>query len=202
MNEFFKFCFDVLISFVALILFTPFIILISIIGVMFQGFPIFFIHERLGKNGIPFKMIKLRTMKNGPSLSSKNDEKRLTTWGKLLRNTSIDELPVFLNVLKRDMSVVGPRPMPTKYLPRFNKKQIVRLNVKPGITGLAQISGRNKISWEKRFELDAEYVRSNTFLKDLKILILTFYVVFRRKGIESEESEIMPEFLGEEKNSE
>ena len=202
MNEFFKFCFDVLISFVALILFTPFIILISIIGVMFQGFPIFFIHERLGKNGIPFKMIKLRTMKNGPSLSSKNDEKRLTPWGKLLRNTSIDELPVFLNVLKRDMSVVGPRPMPTKYLPRFNKKQIVRLNVKPGITGLAQISGRNKISWEKRFELDAEYVRSNTFLKDLKILILTFYVVFRRKGIESEESEIMPEFLGEEKNSE
>lgn len=202
MNEFFKFCFDVLISFVALILFTPFIILISIIGIMFQGFPIFFIHERLGKNGIPFKMIKLRTMKNGPSLSSKNDEKRLTPWGKLLRNTSIDELPVFLNVLKRDMSVVGPRPMPTKYLPRFNKKQIVRLNVKPGITGLAQISGRNKISWEKRFELDAEYVRSNTFLKDLKILILTFYVVFRRKGIESEESEIMPEFLGEEKNSE
>ena len=202
MNEFFKFCFDVLISIIVLILLTPFIILISIIGVIIQGFPIFFIHERLGKNGIPFKMIKLRTMKNGPSLSSKNDEKRLTPWGKLLRNTSIDEIPVFLNVLKRDMSVVGPRPMPTKYLLRFNKKQIVRLNVKPGITGLAQISGRNKISWEKRFELDAEYVRSNTFLKDLKILILTFYVVFRRKGIESEKSEIMPEFFGEEKKSE
>ncbi len=202
MNEFFKFCFDVLISIIVLILLTPFIILISIIGVIIQGFPIFFIHERLGKNGIPFKMIKLRTMKNGPSLSSKNDEKRLTPWGKLLRNTSIDEIPVFLNVLKRDMSVVGPRPMPTKYLLRFNKKQIVRLNVKPGITGLAQISGRNKISWEKRFELDAEYVRSNTFLKDLKILILTFYVVLRRKGIESEKSEIMPEFFGEEKKSE
>ena len=202
MNKLLKIFFDVVISFFALLVFSPLIIIISIISYTIQGLPIFFVHERLGINGRPFKMIKLRTMKNGPSLSAKSDEKRLTEWGRFLRKTSIDEIPVFINVLKGNMSMVGPRPLPIKYLSRFNNTQILRLNVKPGITGLAQINGRNEISWEDRFKLDIKYVNNNSVFIDFKIMILTFIIVFKGIGIKSKESEIMPEFFGDNQSCE
>jgi sugar transferase EpsL len=190
---------DIILSLIGLIILAPIIIATSILSVIFQGLPVFFFHQRLGKNGKLFTLIKLRTMSNGPSLSAKHDITRLTNWGRILRKTSIDELPVLINVLKGEMSLVGPRPLPIKYLQRFNTFQIKRLNVSPGITGLAQINGRNYLSWEKRFEYDVYYVRNRTFLLDIKILFLTVLLVFRGIGISSKDQEIMPEFMGENK---
>ena len=141
-------------------------------------------------------MVKFRTMDNGHSLSAKHDIIRLTPWGRVLRRTSIDELPVLFNVIKGDMSLVGPRPMPTKYLPRFNKSQIKRLKVKPGITGLAQVTGRNSLSWEERFELDVKYVKQNSLIGDLIIILKTLFTVIKGKDIEASDQEIMPEFMG------
>ena len=134
----------------------------------------------------------------GPSFSAKDDVKRITSLGRLLRKTSLDEIPVLLNVIKGDMSLVGPRPMPLKYLKRFNGHQIKRLNIKPGITGLAQISGRNNLSWEKRFDLDVEYLSKQSLAFDTLILLKTFMIVFKGDGVNAVESEIMPEFMGNE----
>ena len=169
------------------------------ISIIFQGFPILFHHERLGRNGQPFTMVKFRTMSNGNSLSAKHDITRLTAWGRVLRRTSIDELPVLFNVIKGEMSLVGPRPMPTKYLPRFNKSQIKRLNVKPGITGLAQVTGRNSLSWEEKFELDVKYVKQNSLIGDLMIILKTLFTVIKGKNVEASDQEIMPEFMGSKK---
>ena len=192
--------FDVLASMIGLIILSPIILIAAVISVISQGFPIFFHHERLGRDGFPFTMVKFRTMDNGHSLSAKHDITRLTPWGRVLRRTSIDELPVlFFNVIKGDMSLVGPRPMPTKYLPRFNKSQIKRLNVKPGITGLAQVTGRNSLSWEERFELDVKYVKQNSLIGDLIIILKTLFTVIRGKDIEARDQEIMPEFMGSKK---
>jgi len=171
-------------------------IVVGIISILYQGFPILFSHERLGKDGRPFTMIKFRTMESGKSLSAEHDIIRLTPWGRVLRRTSIDELPVLFNVIKGDMSLVGPRPMPIKYLSRFNESQILRLKVKPGITGLAQVTGRNSLSWEERFQLDVQYVKHNSFVGDLKIILKTFFIVIKGKNVDAEEQEIMPEFLG------
>jgi lipopolysaccharide/colanic/teichoic acid biosynthesis glycosyltransferase len=181
---------------IGLIILSPIILITAVISVISQGFPIFFHHERLGKDGHPFTMVKFRTMDNGHSLSAKHDITRLTSWGRVLRKTSIDELPVLFNVIKGDMSLVGPRPMPTKYLPRFNKSQINRLNVKPGITGLAQVTGRNSLSWEERFALDVNYVKNNSFMGDLIIILKTLIVVFKGKNVDANNQEIMPEFMG------
>jgi len=188
--------FDVLASTIGLIILSPIILITAVISVISQGFPIFFHHERLGKDGHPFTMVKFRTMDSGHSLSAKHDITRLTPWGRVLRRTSIDELPVLFNVIKGDMSLVGPRPMPTKYLPRFNKSQIQRLNVKPGITGLAQVTGRNSLSWEERFALDVNYVKNNSFMGDLIIILKTLIVVFKGKNVDANNQEIMPEFMG------
>ena len=125
--------FDVFVSILGLLILFPIILIAAVISVISQGFPILFHHERLGRDGHPFTMVKFRTMSNGDSLSAKHDITRLTPWGRVLRRTSIDELPVLFNVIKGDMSLVGPRPMPTKYLLRFNKSQIKRLNVKPAL---------------------------------------------------------------------
>ena len=194
--------FDVLASMIGLIILSPIILIAAVISVISQGFPIFFHHERLGKDGHPFTMVKFRTMDNGHSLSAKHDITRLTPWGRVLRRTSIDELPVlFFNVIKGDMSLVGPRPMPTKYLPRFNASQIKRLNVKPGITGLAQVTGRNSLSWEERFELDVKYVKQNSLIGDLIIILKTLFTVIKGKDVEASDQEIMPEFMGSKKEA-
>lgn len=188
--------FDIFSSSLGLILLLPIMIVVGIISILYQGFPILFAHERLGKDGRPFTMIKFRTMESGKSLSAEHDIIRLTPWGRVLRRTSIDELPVLFNVIKGDMSLVGPRPMPIKYLSRFNESQILRLKVKPGITGLAQVTGRNSLSWEERFQLDVQYVKHNSFVGDLKIILKTFFIVIKGKNVDAEEQEIMPEFLG------
>jgi len=175
---------------------SPGLIVISIISIIFQGFPVFFLHDRLGKNGIVFTMVKFRTMNNESSLSAEHDITRLTEWGRILRKTSIDELPVLINVIKGDMSLVGPRPLPIKYLSRFNSFQKKRMDVKPGITGLAQVNGRNQLSWEDRFSYDIEYINKKSFFLDLWIIIKTLYIVIFHKNVDSESQEIMPEFIG------
>ena len=192
----FKILFDFSASFFGLVLLLPVLFVTSIISVIFQGFPIFFLHERLGKNGVTFTMVKFRTMNNGLSQSAEHDITRLTRWGRFLRKTSIDELPVLINVIKGDMSLVGPRPLPVKYLSRFNSLEKKRMDVKPGITGLAQVNGRNQLSWEDRFNYDVEYTNKKSFFLDLGIIIKTLYIVIFRKNVDSESQEIMPEFMG------
>ena len=198
MYKLLKRLFDLFFGLIILFFITPVIITICIVSVIIHGFPIFFIHERLGLNGKPFKMVKFRSMLIGPSISAEKDVKRITKLGRLLRKTSLDEVPVLLNVIKGDMSLVGPRPMPLKYLKRFNAHQIKRLNIKPGITGLAQISGRNSLSWQEKFDLDIKYLSKQSFIFDLYILIKTFIIVFKGVGISPDKSEIMPEFMGNE----
>ena len=193
--------FDIFISLLILIFFSPLLILITLLNIIFQGFPVIFLHSRLGKNGKSFELIKFRSMINGPSLSAEHDIKRITKWGRILRRTSIDELPVLLNVLKGEMSLVGPRPLPVKYLGRFNFFQKKRLHVLPGITGLAQVKGRNHLSWEERFNYDVDYVKNQSFILDIKILLFTIIIVFRGIGVTSKEQEIMPEFLGEKSSN-
>ena len=191
--------FDIFFSFLCLLILSPLILIISVFSYIIQGNPILFIHSRLGQNGKPFKIIKFRTMINKPSVSAKDDEGRLTIWGRFLRRTSLDEILALYNVVKGDMSIVGPRPMPVKYYTRFNNNQLKRFLIKPGITGLAQIKGRNKISWDERFKLDVDYVNCNSFFLDVKIIFTTFFIVLKGVGIKSKDSEIMPEFLGTEK---
>ena len=196
----FKVLFDFLTCFFGLMLLLPVLIITAVISRIFQGSPVFFLHKRLGKDGIIFTMVKFRTMINGPSLGAEHDITRLTRWGRLLRKTSIDELPVLFNVIKGDMSLVGPRPLPVKYLSRFNSLQKKRMDVKPGITGLAQINGRNHLSWEDRFNYDVEYTRKKSFLLDLDIIFKTLFLVLLRKNISSKSQEIMPEFMGTTRN--
>ena len=198
MHKFLKRLLDLTFSLIILFFISPVMIIICLICVITHGFPIFFIHERLGLNGKPFKMIKFRSMLVGPSISAEDDVKRITKFGRLLRKTSLDEVPVLFNVIKGNMSLVGPRPMPLKYLKRFNDYQIMRLNIKPGITGLAQISGRNNLSWERKFSLDIKYLSKQSFAFDIYILLKTFMIVFKGIGVNSLESEIMPEFMGNE----
>ena len=135
-------------------------------------------------------------MTNERSQSAEHDITRLTNWGRFLRKTSIDEIPVLFNVIKGDMSLVGPRPLPTKYLTRFNSFQKKRMKLKPGITGLAQVNGRNHLSWEDRFDYDINYINNKSFFLDINIIFRTLYLVVFRKNIEGKSQEIMPEFMG------
>ena len=192
--------FDIITTLIGLIIFTPLLLLISIAIIVFDGFPIIFVQPRLGKNKFFFNIIKFRTMKIGDSNSSKDDEFRQTLLGKYLRKTSLDELPVLINVLKGDMSLVGPRPLLIKYSERFNNFQNRRHEVLPGITGLAQINGRNQISWEEKFNYDVQYIDENNFLLDIKILLKTVRSVLLFKGTSPEGKDIMPEFMGSEEN--
>ena len=196
-----KRCFDLIASTFGIVILLPLIILTFLISMIVQGFPILFCQQRIGKNGIPFTLMKFRTMSNEKSLSAIHDISRLTNWGRFLRRTSIDELPALFHVMKGDMSLVGPRPLPLKYLNRFDDYQIKRIEVKPGITGLAQINGRNHLSWEKRFEYDVQYTNNNSFLIDLNIIIKTILLVIRGKNIHAKRQEIMPEFMGSKKKS-
>ena len=163
-----------------------------------KGAGAFFTQERPGRNGKIFKVIKFKTMTderdvNGDLLP---DEQRLTKVGKLIRSTSVDELPQLINVLKGDMALIGPRPLLPQYLPLYNKEQARRHEVRPGITGWAQVNGRNAISWAKEFELDVWYVDHCSFILDLRIIVLTIKKVFVREGISSETSATMEPFTG------
>lgn len=192
--------FDLLLSIFGLLVFSPLLLVLSICIVIFDGFPIFFIQTRLGKNKVPFNIIKFRTMKLGESISSKDDQKRQTALGKVLRRTSLDELPVLINVIKGNMSLVGPRPLLIKYKDRFSSFQDRRHEVLPGITGLAQIKGRNQISWEDKFNYDIEYIDQRTFMLDIIILVKTIGLVLLFKGTSPNSQDIMPEFMGLKEN--
>ena len=190
--------FDRLTSLFLLIILSPLLVFVAILVFLNLGFPVIFCHERAGLNGKPFKLYKFRSMTNefnqiGELLPP---DQRLTKFGLFLRSTSFDEIPSLINVLIGDMSFVGPRPLLLEYLPLYSVEQNLRHSVKPGITGLAQVNGRNAISWSKRFSLDVKYVRKKSFLMDLKILFLTIWKVFNRNGITPTNEKIMKAFSG------
>ena len=197
-RKFFKRFFDVLLSGCALIVFSPVLLIVAVLVRTKLGSPVIFCQERPGKNEKIFRMYKFRSMtdarnENGELLP---DEVRLTRLGRILRSTSLDELPELWNILKGDMSIVGPRPLLVKYLPLYNEEQRHRHDVRPGLTGLAQVNGRNAITWEDRFAYDVRYVSRITAWGDLKILFQTVYRVARREGISSGSSATMEEFRG------
>ena len=190
---------DILCSLFGLILLSPILIIVSILVYFKLGSPIFFIQKRIGKDNKEFKMIKFRSMKNVKNEFGEDlpDEERLTSFGKKLRSLSIDELPELLNVLKGDMSLVGPRPLLVEYLKLYSDEQIRRHEMRPGITGLAQVNGRNAISWSERFKLDVTYVDTYSLLLDIKILFMTVYKVIKRDGISQEGNATMESFTGD-----
>jgi sugar transferase EpsL len=184
-----------------LILISPVLILVAILVRTNLGSPILFSQERPGHQSQPFKMYKFRTMtdQRDPEGQLLPDADRLTPFGKLLRSTSLDELPELFNVLKGDMSLIGPRPLLMRYLDRYTPTQARRHEVKPGITGWAQVNGRNAIDWERKFELDVWYVDNLSFFLDCKILFLTFQKVFKKEGISQTGQATMQEFMGSSK---
>lgn len=204
MKNFFKRLFDIVMSMVMLVLLSPFLIIIFIMVKYKLGSPAIFKQERPGLdkndgNGSKvFTMLKFRTMTDEKDVEGNllADEKRLTAFGKALRKTSLDELPELWNILKGDMSFVGPRPLLVKYLDRYTTEQSRRHLVRPGLTGWAQVNGRNAISWEEKFKLDLWYVDNWTLWLDFKILFMTVNKVFKREGISSSDSATMEEFMG------
>lgn len=198
---FFKRFYDIVLSALALVILSPILLILIVLGaIKMKGNP-FFTQQRPGKKEKTFKLIKFRTMtcekdENGNLLP---DEKRLTKYGKILRSTSLDELPELINIFIGNMSIVGPRPLLVQYLPLYNEEQKRRHNVRPGLTGYAQVNGRNAITWEEKFKLDVEYTKTISFLGDIKILLKTVFAVLKKEGINSESSVTMEEFKGTEK---
>lgn len=195
---FIKRFFDFILSLVAIIILSPVFIVIALLVRVKLGSPILFKQERPGLNEKIFKMYKFRTMTSEVDEEGNllPDEVRLTSFGQLLRSTSLDELPGLFNIFKGDMSIVGPRPLLVKYLPLYSDEQKHRHDVRPGLTGLAQVNGRNAISWEDKFKYDVEYTKNVTFMNDLKIIFETILKVIKRDGISSETSVTMEEFKG------
>ena len=192
---------DFILSLIALIVLSPLMIIIGILVRIKLGKPVIFKQKRPGKNEKIFTLYKFRTMtdekdEQGNLLA---DEKRLTKFGKFLRSTSLDELPELWNILKGEMAIVGPRPLLVEYLPLYNEEQKHRHDIKPGLTGLAQISGRNAIQWEEKFKEDIEYVNNTTFIQDTKIILKTFIKVFKRDGINQEGNATIRKFEGVKK---
>lgn len=194
----FKRMIDFTLSLCALIVLSPLLLILIILGAMFMGGNPFFVQARPGKNEKIFMLIKFRTMSNKKDDNGNllSDEIRLNTYGKFLRASSLDELPELINILKGDMSIVGPRPLLVCYLPRYNEEQKHRHDVRPGLTGYAQAHGRNAISWEDKFAMDVWYTKNITFLGDVKIIWDTVMAVLKRDGISSETSATMEEFMG------
>ena len=194
---------DFLCALLATIVLSPIILITAILVAVKLGRPVLFTQERPGRNEKIFKIYKFRTMTDGRDERGNllPDEVRLTSFGKKLRSTSLDELPELFNILKGDMSVVGPRPLMPKYLPRYNAHQARRHEVRPGFTGLAQVHGRNAISSEEKFDWDIEYVDHITFLGDWKIIFDTVKTVLKREGISSGTSVTMEEFMGSDPTS-
>lgn len=194
---------DLVLSVIAFVLLLPLLLILTVIGaIAMKGNPIF-TQKRPGKkdkNGEEkiFNLIKFRTMSNAKDENGNllPDDVRLNKYGRFLRSTSLDELPELLNIIKGDLAIVGPRPLLVRYLTRYNDEQRRRHDVRPGLTGLAQISGRNAITWEEKFRIDVEYVDNITFIGDVKIILGTVGAVLKRDGISSETSSTMEEFMG------
>lgn len=189
---------DFLVAALSIIIFSPLLIILAILVRVKLGGPVIFKQERPGLNGKVFKLYKFRTMtdakdENGNLL---DDEYRLTSFGKKLRSTSLDELPELYNILKGDMSIVGPRPLLVKYLPLYNDEQKRRHDVRPGLTGLAQVSGRNAITWTEKFNKDIEYVDNVSLGLDISIFFKTIYCVLKKEGINSDSAATMEDFTG------
>ena len=193
--------FDFIVALSVLIILLPIIIFVAALIRIKLGSPILFTQRRPGLNGKVFKMMKFRSMLDGKDKYDNllPDDERMTQFGSFLRSTSLDELPGLFNVLKGDMSLVGPRPLLVQYLPLYNTEQARRHNVRPGITGWAQVNGRNAISWEQKFKLDVWYVDNQSFLLDIKILLLTVKKVFVREGISADGEATMSLFKGSDK---
>lgn len=200
MYRYVKRFFDIFSSLLAIILLSPILLITAVTVRIKLGSPVLFKQERPGKDEKIFVLKKFRTMtderdENGELLP---DDVRLTKFGRFLRSTSIDELPELFNILKGDMSVIGPRPLLVRYLPRYNEYQHRRHEVRPGLSGWAQVNGRNTVSWEDKFRMDVEYVDNYSLLFDIKILFLTIVNVLKHEGISSETSATMEEFMGNE----
>ena len=197
-----KRAFDIVFSAAWLVGFAPLLLVVAILVRLKLGSPVLFIQERPGLRGRPFRMIKFRTMtdERGPDGELLSDAVRLTAFGKFLRSTTLDEFPEMWNVLVGDMSVVGPRPLLMRYLGRYDAFQARRMEVKPGVTGWAQVNGRNALSWDDKFALDVWYVDNRTFWLDMRIVVKTFFKVFARSGINSDKAATMEEFRGGNKN--
>jgi lipopolysaccharide/colanic/teichoic acid biosynthesis glycosyltransferase len=190
--------FDIIIALCLLVILSPLIFTLMFLLAIANNGNIFFLQLRPGLYGIPFKIVKFKTMRDAFDNDGKPlpDELRLTKVGSIIRSASLDELLQLVNVIKGDMSLVGPRPLLMQYLPRYNPEQAKRHNVKPGITGWAQVNGRNAISWDQKFKYDVEYVEKQSLLLDIKILWVTFINVLKRKGISADGHVTMEEFKG------
>ncbi len=206
-RKFFKRIFDIIFSLLAIIILSPVLLITALLVRIKLGSPVLFRQQRPGYKGKIFGLYKFRSMTDERDENGelKSDEVRLTSFGKKLRSTSLDELPEFFNILKGEMSFVGPRPLLVQYLPLYNERQARRHDCLPGLTGLAQVNGRNALSWEEKFEYDVEYTENISFLLDMKIIFKTFGKVFAREGISSANSATMEFFTGtpekdEEKN--
>lgn len=199
-KRFVKRCLDFVLSLIALIILSPVLLIVALLVRCKLGSPIIFKQQRLGLHEKIFCMYKFRTMTDAKDEQGNllPDEVRLTRFGKALRSTSLDELPELFNILKGDMAIVGPRPLLVQYLSRYNERQHHRHDVRPGFTGLAQVNGRNSISWQEKFEWDVKYVEQVSFWMDVKIIAKTVGVVLKRDGISSETSATMEEFRGNE----
>ncbi len=197
-----KRAFDIVFSACWLVGFAPLLLVVAILVRLKLGSPVLFIQERPGLRARPFRMVKFRTMtdERGPDGELLPDEKRLTSFGRFLRATSLDEFPEMWNVLIGDMSVVGPRPLLLRYVPRYSPFQARRMEVRPGVTGWAQVNGRNSLSWEEKFALDVWYVDHRSFWLDMKIVVMTFFRVFARTGIDARSGGAVEEFRGGSKN--
>jgi len=187
---------DFVLSFILIVGISPVIIILFLVIWLKIGWPVFFTQLRPGKHGKAFKIIKFRTMVNAydPQGNLLPDNLRTPGIGRLFRRTSLDELPEFLNVLKGDMSLVGPRPLLMKYMPFFTEREQKRHNVKPGITGLSQVNGRNLLTWDQRLEMDVQYVENSSIILDIKILLLTIRDVIFQRGVLEVSSEQIPDF--------
>lgn len=189
---------DIILSFLAIIVLSPILLIVAVLVRIKLGSPVIFKQQRPGRNEKIFFLYKFRTMTDAKDENENllPDDVRLTSFGKKLRSTSLDELPELVNVIKGDMSIVGPRPLLVRYLPLYNERQKRRHEVRPGFTGLAQVNGRNSISWEEKFEWDVKYVDSVSFFGDCKIILKTVKTVLLKEGITSENAVTMEEFKG------
>jgi sugar transferase EpsL len=193
-----KRCFDLFLSVLLVVFLSPLAVLITAMILVCMGRPVLFVQMRPGFRGRPFSVYKFRTMKEARNAAgqSSRDSERLTSLGRFLRKSSLDEIPQLYNVIRGDISFVGPRPLLVEYLSRYTPEQARRHEAKPGITGWAQVNGRNAISWEEKFKLDVWYVEHQSFFLDMKILWLTIIIVLKKEGINADGSATMPEFMG------